>query len=95
MSERKVRQLEDKLAGVRNRELWPLSPSEQAKVAGSTARGAWREGRGHGSSTQDRHVEQTWSQAERRLSAERDALVRQAEQDERDKAEAKVKRGRK
>jgi hypothetical protein len=79
-----------KLDAIRNRELWPLTPGEQARVAALATRAGIKVGRGKSPATADARMDAVFREAERRVEAEEKAAEKKAQE----KADAKASRKR-
>ncbi|MBV9024560.1 MAG: hypothetical protein JO362_12390 [Streptomycetaceae bacterium] len=84
--------MSNRLNGIRNRELWALSPSEQARVVAHATRAGVQLGRGKSVGKADRAMTQVWEQAEQRVVAEEAAKEKAAIKKRQAKADAKAER---
>ena len=73
MSERQIQALEARLRAVANRELWPLSPSEQARAAVHATRAGVAVQRGKAPRA-DRALDRVFEGAARRIETDLAAL---------------------
>jgi len=81
-----------RLDAIRNRELWALSATEKARVIALEARSGVQIGRGKSPGSSPARADRVWADAERRVAAEADACLREADRKARERADRKARR---
>jgi RNA polymerase-interacting CarD/CdnL/TRCF family regulator len=81
-----------RLTAVRNREQWPLTAGERARLNAHLVRGGVKVARGKSPAAAERAMDAVWAEAEERIAAEIAAAEKVRQEQIRAKAEAKAKR---
>lgn len=84
--------MSNRLDAIRKRELWALSPAEQARVLAHATRAGVQIGRGKSGAPADRAMTRIWDDAAARVQAEEVAKEKAAVQKRQAKADAKAAR---
>ncbi|WP_369361240.1 hypothetical protein [Streptomyces sp. cg2] len=84
--------MSNRLNAIRNREIWALTPGEQARVAALATVAGIKLGRGKGAGAAGSGIDRVFQEAERRVLAEEAAAEREAEKRAQAKADAKAAR---